>query len=143
MNIEVKIKKLDPNLPDLEYQTAGAVAFDVPVAEEVTIEPGETKFVRCGYIICPPEGYMIMLAPRGSNAKKGMAMPHSVGIFDQDFCGPEDEWRMPLRNVGKEPYTTKYGERLGQAVIVPIKRAKFVEIEEFEDKTRGGFGTTG
>jgi len=143
MDIEVKFKKLNPDLPDLEYQTAGAVAFDVPVAEVVTIEPGETKFVKCGYIICPPEGHMIMLAPRGSNSKKQIGMPHSVGIFDQDFCGPEDEWRMPLRNIGKEPYTTEFGERLGQGIIVPIMRANFSEINEFDDASRGGFGTTG
>lgn len=143
MDIDVKYKKLDPNLPDLEYQTAGAVAFDIPVAEEVTIEPGETKFVKCGYIICPPEGHMIMLAPRGSNAKKRLTMANCVGIFDQDFCGPEDEWRIPLYNIGIEPYTTKFGERLGQALIVPIKRARFSEIEEFTEPTRGAFGTTG
>ncbi|MFH1315188.1 MAG: dUTP diphosphatase [Candidatus Uhrbacteria bacterium] len=144
MNIEVKIKRLDPKLPPLEYKTAGAVAFDLPVREVVTIQPGETKIVRTGYVIVPPEGHAAILVPRSSNAKKLATMANCVGVFDQDFCGPEDEWRIALYNIGTQPYTTQFGERLGQILIVPIAKAQFREVEDHElGPNRGGFGTTG
>jgi len=144
MNIEVKIKRLDPKLPPLEYKTEGAVAFDLPVREEVTIQPGETKIIKTGYVIVPPDGHAAILVPRSSNAKKLATMASCVGVFDQDFCGPEDEWRIALYNIGTQPYTTKFGERLGQILILPIAKAQFREVEDHElGSNRGGFGTTG
>ncbi len=143
MDIEVKIKKLDPNLPDLEYKTPGAVAFDLSVRKEAVIRPGETKILPTGYVICVPEGYTLILAPRSSNAKKGLPMANGIGIIDQDYCGPEDELHLALHNRGKEPYTIKAGERIAQGLIVPIARAKFTEVDELEAPNRGGFGTTG
>ena len=144
MNIEVKIKRLDPKLPPLNYKTEGAVAFDIPVREEVTIQPGETRLVKTGYVIVPPDGHTIILVPRSSNAKKLVTMANCVGIFDQDFCGPEDEWQIPLYNIGTEPYTTSFGERLGQALVTPITKAQFREVDDYElGSNRGGFGSTG
>ena len=144
MQIEVKIKRLDPKLPPLEYKTGGAVAFDLPVREEITIKPGETKIVRTGYVIVTPPGHAIILAPRSSNAKKRLTMTNCVGLMDQDFCGPEDEYRIALHNLGQEPYTTEFGERLGQAMILPITKAQFREVEDHElGQNRGGFGSTG
>jgi dUTP pyrophosphatase len=144
MNIEVKIKRLDPRLPPLEYKTKGAVAFDLPVREQVTIHPGETILVKTGYVIAPPEGHAAILVPRSSNAKKLVTMANCVGIIDQDYCGPNDEWRIPLYNIGKEPYTTEFGERLGQVLITPITKVNFREVEDHElGENRGSFGSTG
>ncbi|MFH1433549.1 MAG: dUTP diphosphatase [Candidatus Uhrbacteria bacterium] len=143
MDIEVKFKKLDPNLPDLAYQTAGAVAFDLPVRESVTIEPGEKKIIPTGYVVCVPKGHALILAPRSSNAKKGLPMANGIGVIDQDYCGPNDELHLALFNRGKESYTTEVGERLAQGLFIPISRAKFVEVDELDTPNRGGFGTTG
>lgn len=144
MNIEVKIKRMDPKLQPLEYKTEGAVAFDLPVREEVTIQPGETKMIRTGYVICAPEGHAALLVPRSSNAKKLVTMANCVGVFDQDFNGPKNEWRIVLHNIGNEPYTTEFGERLGQVLITPITKVDFREVEDHElGENRGSFGSTG
>jgi len=144
MNTEVKIKRLDPKLPMLEYKTKGAVAFDLPIREEVTIQPGETKIVKTGYVICVPDGHAALIVPRSSNAKKLITMANCVGVIDPDYRGPEDEWRLALHNIGPEPYSTKFGERLAQVLLVPINKAEFREVDNSELETnRGGFGSTG
>ena len=144
MNIEVKIKRLDPKLPPLEYKTEGAVAFDLSVRESVVIQPGETKIIPTGYVIGVPENHALILACRSSCAKKGITMANGIGIIDQDYCGPDDELHLALFNHGKEPYTTAINERIAQGLIVPITKAQFREVEDHElGPNRGGFGTTG
>lgn len=143
MKIKVKIKRLDPDLPPLEYKTPGAVAFDLSVREEVTIQPGETKIIPTGYVVCVPEGHALILAPRSSNAKKGVNMANGIGIIDQDYCGPKDELHLALHNYGSGPYTVEQYERIGQGMIVPVAQVEFEETDQLDAPNRGGFGTTG
>ena len=89
-----------------------------------------------------PEGHALVLASRSSNAKKGLTMSNGIGIIDQDFCGPEDELRIALYNIGDAPYEVQPYERLAQGMIVPVMRPTFVEME-MKAQNRGGFGTTG
>jgi dUTP pyrophosphatase len=141
--MQVKIKRLDKNVPLPEYKTAGAVAFDLQLREEVTIAPGETKLCPTGLVICVPEGHALLLAPRSSNAKKGIMFGNNIGIVDQDYCGPNDELFLALHNVGKVAYTVELGERIGQGMFVPVTHVVFEEVEELEAPNRGGFGSTG
>ncbi len=141
--MRVKIKRIDPNVPMPEYKTPGSVAFDLHVREAVTIEPGESKLVKTGYVMTVPEGHALLLFPRSSNAKKQISFGNGVGVIDQDYCGPEDELRLALHNHGSEPYTVEAYERLGQGLFVPISVAEFEEVQEMTGPNRGGFGTTG
>ena len=52
---------------------------------------------------------------------------------------------MILINLGREPYALRHGERIAQAVIAPVTRAKFVVAETLDQTARGegGFGSTG
>ncbi len=143
MNIKVKIKRLDPNLPPLEYKTPGAVAFDLRVRKAAVLEPGETKIIPTGYVICVPEGHALILAPRSSNAKKGVNMANGIGIIDQDYCGPEDELHLALHNYGSEPYSVEKYERIGQGMIIPVVHAEFEEVDKLDAPNRGSFGSTG
>lgn len=140
--LSVRIKRLDPNLPVPEYKTAGAVGFDIAVREGGILAPGERRLFKTGLVVQVPPGYALLLASRSSNAKKGLTMANGIGVIDQDFCGPEDELRLALYNIGTEPYDVQPYERLAQGLIVPALQAEFVE-GEMEAKNRGGFGTTG
>ena len=139
----ILFKRLTPNVPIPEYKTAGAVAFDIAVPQGGTIQPGETKFFPTGLVMKVPEGHVLLVAPRSSNAKKQIRMGNGIGLIDQDYCGPTDELKLALNNFGQTPYTIEDGERIAQAIIIPILKAEFVETAEMEEKNRGGFGTTG
>lgn len=84
-----------------------------------------------------------MVAARSSLAKKkGLMLSNSVGVIDQDYCGPEDEVHILLYNFKKEPCRITRGERLAQGIFVKIDKADWEEVEEMERPTRGGIGST-
>lgn len=143
MNVPVTIKKLDPTVPTPAYETAGAVAFDLAASEEVTLQPQERRLVATGLVVCVPQDHVLILAPRSSNAKKGILFGNGIGIIDQDYCGPDDQLYLALYNIGTEAYTVKKGERIGQGLFVPVSRAEFHEVAELNAPNRGSFGTTG
>jgi len=140
----VTIHRIDKTLPLPCHETAGAVAFDLAVRETMTIAPDEIVAVPVNIIVATPPGYMFMIAARSSLArKKRLVLPNSIGIIDQDYCGPEDEVCVQLWNIGKEPSTVERGERIAQAMFVKIERAEWNEVEKIDGASRGGFGSTG
>lgn len=142
--MQIAIRRLSPNTPLPEYKTAGAVAFDLAVLEGKTLEPNERFLFSTGLVINVPNDHMLMLAPRSSNAKKGIRLSNGIGIIDSDYCGPNDELKLSLHNIGTAPYTVEAGERIAQGFFLPISRAVFYEPETWETlQDRGGFGTTG
>lgn len=141
--MQVSFRRLSPETPIPEYKTAGACAFDIAMLEEKTIKPGEREIFSTGLVVAVPADHALLLFSRSSNAKKGLRLGNSVGVIDQDYCGPNDELKVSLHNFGSEPYTVQKGERLVQGLIVPIARATFVEQTQLSGQDRGGFGTTG
>lgn len=135
--------RLTPETPVPEYKTPGACAFDIAVIEEGTLMPGERRLFRTGLVVQAPADHALILAPRSSNAKKGVRLANGVGIVDQDYCGPTDELFAALHNFGQTPYVVQKGERIMQGMFVPISRVEFIEVEALTSPDRGGFGTTG
>ncbi len=132
-----------PDVPLPAYQTAGACAFDLAVLETAVLAPGERRLFRTGLVVCVPEGHVLVLASRSSNAKKGICLANGIGIIDQDYCGPDDDLKLVLHNIGDAPYTVAAGERVAQGMFLPVTRAQLVEATELRTPSRGGFGTTG
>ena len=141
--MKVRIKRIDKSLPLPEYKTAGAAAFDLASRVSVTILPKGVVRVPLNVAIEPPPGYMVMLAARSSLHKKGIMLAHSVGIVDNDFCGNGDEYIVPLYNFTDKEVGIERGERLVQGVFKKYDRAEWEEVDDLQNKTRGGFGSTG
>jgi len=144
MPIPVDILKTHPDAEIPAYQTSGSCAFDLCPIEDAIIQPEEIVRLRTGLVICVPEGHTLIVAARSSlPKKKGLHVPQAFGIVDQDYCGPEDEMFLQLRNFTNKPVEVKKGERLCQALIVPITLAEFNEVDSLTAPNRGGFGSTG
>ena len=142
--MKLMIKRIDPSLPLPEYKTPGSVAFDVGSREDAVVPPRGIKLVPANLIICTPPGYMTMAAPRSSlPIKKGLTLANSVGILDQDHCGPDDELYLELLNLTDAPVEVKRGERLAQVIVVKIEKVDFEEAEKIEFPNRGDMGSTG
>jgi len=141
--MEVRIKRIDKNLPLPVYETAGAIGFDLLARETVEIESGQIALVPGNVIVETPDGYALLLASRSSTPrKKGLTPPHGLGVIDQDYCGPEDELKVQVQNFTTENVTVERGEKIAQGLFVKADRANFVEVEEMDRPTRGGFGST-
>lgn len=142
--MKLEVKRVDRELPLPDYQTPGSVAFDLYARMETIITPGAVGRIPANLIFNLPEGYALLIASRSSTPKKvGLSIPHGIGILDQDFCGPEDEAQVQVYNFTEAPVTVARGDRIAQALVVPIARCELVETETVAAASRGGFGSTG
>ena len=125
-------------LPKRAHRTdAGADLFSY---EECEIYPGEQKLVDTGIAIKIPEGYGGFIFNRSSQGKKGITIPHSVGVIDSDYRG---NLKVLLKNIGEDPYKISVGDRIAQLVIMPVLLPEFKDIWNDTERGTGGFGSTG
>lgn len=135
-------------LPD--YQTAGAAGADLRAnlrledrAGGIVIAPMARVVIPTGLRVAIPDGYEMQIRPRsGLAVKHGITLPNSPGTIDADYRGPLG---VPLINLGDQPFVVMHGERIAQAVVAPVVRARFALAETLGDTARGvgGFGHTG
>ena len=147
--IEVPIRRLpgQDDLPLPDYQTPHAAGMDlhaaVPAEAPVTLEPGRIHLIPCGFAMAVPVGYEAQVRPRsGLAAKHGVTMINGPGTIDADYRG---EVKVPLINLGQEPFVVTRGMRIAQMLICPVPRVTWRQVEQLEDTPRGegGFGHTG
>ncbi len=142
----VKYKLLDPRAKAPAYATAGAAAADLCALldEPLTLAPMQRALIPTGLAIeLPgPECVALVYARSGLSIKHGLTMANGVGVIDSDYRG---ELRVPMVNLGTEPYTVQPGERIAQLCIAPVWQAAFVQANDLSDTDRGagGFGSTG
>jgi len=139
----IKIKRFDKKLPLPEYKTGGAAAFDLLARETTKIRPGRIGYVPLNIALEPPKDHFFLLAARSSTHKSGLMPVHGIGIGDPDFCGDNDEYKMPLYNFSKKSVTVERGVRIAQGMFVKFIKADWQEVKKMKAKTRGGFGSTG
>ena len=141
--MKVKIKRLDKNLPLPRYETAGSVGFDFVCRETVAIKPHSLELVPANVIVETPPGYMLMVTLRSSTPRKrGLLIPHGVGVIDQDYCGEGDEIKIQVYNFTADPVIVERGDRIAQGIFVRVDAAQWSEVDQIESETRGGFGST-
>ena len=141
--IDIALQRLlhGEGLPLPAYATEHAVGLDVVAAESLTLMPGARHAVGTGFAIAIPHGYEVQVRSRS-----GLAVRHGItcltGTIDSDYRG---EVRVVLANLGGEPFEIVRGERIAQLVPAPVLRARFEEVPNLDETTRGvgGFGSTG
>ena len=113
---------------------------DLMSTENCEIYPGEQKLVDTGVAVKIPQGYAGFVFNRSSQGKKGITIPHSVGVIDADYRG---NIKVILKNTGEDPYEIQRGDRIAQLVVVPVVLCDFVDIWNDTQRGTGGFGSTG
>ena len=141
--MKIHIKRFDKEMPLPKYQTEGAAGFDLAARDTITIAPRSVGYVSLNVAIETPLDHFLLIATRGSTHKRGLMLANSVGIGDSDFCGDEDEYKAALFNFTDKPVTVERGDRIAQGIFIKFTRGEWEEVEKMENKTRGGFGSTG
>ncbi len=142
--MQVDIRRIDSSLPLPQYASAGSVGFDLVTRVTTTIEPRAMALVPGNVIVKVPEGYALLIIPRSSlPRKKGLVCPHSIGVIDQDYHGPNDELLVQVQNITEASVIVERGERIAQGVIVKVDTAEWREVNDHGADDRGGFGSTG
>ena len=143
--IAISVKKLRENAILPTYGSAEAAGADLYACleEDITIAPGESKFVPTGLAMEIPKGCAgLIYARSGLACKRGLAPANKVGVVDSDYRG---EIIVALHNHGNDPQTVENGERVAQFVITPVLTPAYEAAESLEETGRGagGFGSTG
>ena len=136
------------DLPAPAYATGGAAALDLRgcIDGPITLYPGDCPLIPTGFAVALPLGTALMLLPRsGLGHKHSIVLGNGTGLIDEDYRG---EVMVSLWHRGGEynrAYTVAPGDRIAQAVLVPIMRPSVVEVDELGETSRGagGFGHTG
>jgi dUTP pyrophosphatase len=144
------LKVLDPRLgrefPLPDYATAHSAGMDLRALCDaaVTLEPGEAQLLPTGMAIHigDPQLCAVILPRSGLGHKQGLVLGNLVGLIDADYQGP---LMVSLWNRGAVAQTVQPGDRIAQLVFMPVIRAGFRVVEQFEESARGagGFGHTG
>ena len=116
---------------------AGADLFS---NEDLEIYPDEQKLVDTGIAIKIPQGFAGFVYNRSSQGKKGITIPHSVGVIDSGY---RDTIKVLLKNIGDDPYKITAGDRIAQLVIQKVELVGFKDIWNDSTRGTGGFGSTG
>jgi dUTP pyrophosphatase len=133
---------------DPKFAYEGDSGFDLRanIEESITIEPFKRALVPTGLYFELVKGIEIQVRPRsGLAVKHGITVLNSPGTVDSHYRG---EIKVPLINLGEEPFTIVKGDRIAQAVIVPVfgeGKINLTKSDEINDTTRGegGFNSSG
>jgi dUTP pyrophosphatase len=138
--MEVKIKKLTPNAVIPSYAKAGDAGMDL-TATRMWFEDNNVCY-GTGLAFEIPEGYVGLLFPRSSNAKKDLLLSNSVGVLDSGYRG---EVTFKFRQTSGIATVYEVGDRIGQIIILPYPVIEFKEVEELSETERGdgGYGSSG
>jgi dUTP pyrophosphatase len=133
------------HLPLPAYATAGAAGMDLlaAVAEPVTLAPGARTLVPTGLAVALPPGHELQIRPRSGLAlRHGIVLPNSPATIDEDYRG---ELQVIVMNAGDAAFVIEPGMRIAQAVLAPVTRAAWQEVDALDATARGagGFGSTG
>lgn len=141
--IDVKILKVDKDLPTPKYVHQGDAGMDLYSAEAYSLKPGERKLFSTGLKIEIPESYEVQIRPRSGLAlKNGISIVNTPGTLDFQYRGVIG---VILINHGTEDFVVTRGDRIAQMVFNKFETAKLIEVEQLSETVRGegGFGSSG
>ena len=146
----VQIKILDPRLgtefPLPDYATEGSAGLDLRacVDGQLTVAPGETRLIPTGFAMHMQDTQLaaVILPRSGLGHKHGIVLGNLVGLIDSDYQG---QVFVSCWNRSDTAFEIEPGARIAQLVFLPVVRARWEWVAEFEtsDRAGGGFGHTG
>lgn len=152
--MKVRIKRLyeDAKLPTKAH--ADDAGFDLYAHSKSFDDEGNVVY-GVGVAFEVPKGYVGLLFPRSSNAKKDLLLSNSVGVLDSGYrgeisfkfkpCAKFDEYHLTWLKDANESTLYKEGDRIGQIIIMPYPEVEFVEVDELSETERGAgsYGSSG
>lgn len=130
-------------LPKYETEASAGMDLRANLETPIVLKPLGRALIPTGLFIELPVGYEAQVRPRSGLAiKHGISVLNTPGTIDADYRG---EVKVILVNLSDQEFEVGDGERIAQMVISEHVQAKWEEVEELTETTRGagGFGHTG
>lgn len=153
--MNINIKKLHQNAVVPSYAHHGDACFDLHATTVAGFEhighivyEGAPLVCGTGIAFSIPEGNVMLVFSRsGHGFHHDVRLANCTGIIDATYrgevmvkltCDSPDEDLTP-------PYKVNPGDRIAQAMIIPVERVAFTVVDELSETARGdgGFGSTG
>lgn len=144
----IRIKKLCDAAVVPSYAKDGDAGMDLTAVSKVYDMDGNVVY-GTGLAFEIPRGYVGLLFPRSSNAKKDLLLSNSVGVLDSGYRGEVMfKYRRVEATFGFErdtPSEYKVGDRIGQIIVLPYPYVRFEVVDELSssDRGTGGYGSSG
>lgn len=141
--MDIKIKYFTEDIDKLRYIDSKSDWIDLRAAETIDMKAGEFKLIPLGIAMQLPDGYEAHVVPRSSTFKNyGIIQTNSMGIIDETYCGPNDQWFMPA--FAMRDTTIRVNDRICQFRIMTHQpEINFVPSTLENNDDRGGHGSTG
>ena len=137
--LDIKVKKLasNANLPHQAHPSDAG--FDLTATSIIHDKSNNCTIYNVGLAFDIPDGYAMFIFPRSSSYKNNALMANCVGVIDSGYRGPV---HVIFRG---NAVRYKVGERIAQAVILPVPKVQYTEVDTLSDTDRGtnGLGSTG
>ncbi len=146
LQLKILDNRLGDGFPLPDYATDGSAGMDLRAMLDAPLElaPGQTELIPTGLAIyiADPALAAVILPRSGLGHKHGIVLGNLVGLIDSDYQG---QLFVSCWNRGAANFRIEVGERIAQLVLVPVVRAVFEQVEEFDhsDRGSGGFGHSG
>jgi dUTP pyrophosphatase len=140
--MNIKFKRLHSNAKVPTKATSGSAGFDCYVPVNMPpIQQGEIRKVPLGFSIQPESGYCVRLIPRSGLASKGLIIPNSPALIDEDYTGEVCVLLLSMGGI----FPLNAGDRICQLTVEKVVDTHFDIVDEVEETERGegGFGSTG
>ena len=149
--MKVKFKKLNSSAVTPAKAHSTDAGFDL-TAISCSVDKYGSYVYSTGIAIEIPHGYVGLLFPRSSVAKKSQILSNCVGVIDSDYRG---EIMLKFKHVegairhwifgGDCQEIYNVGERVGQLIIMKLPDIELEEADILSDTDRGtsGYGSTG
>lgn len=145
--MRVKIKKLHPDAVIPQYATSGSACFDLSSVGSAAhpADPVAVVFDTGLAFEIPQDHVMLVFSRSGHGFRSALRLSNCVGVVDADYRGSV---QVSLRcdSVSALPKTAPpLGERIAQALILPVQQVSFLEVDELgaTERGTGGLGSTG
>ena len=143
-DLEVRVIRLDPDLPLPTYAHPGDAGLDLFAREDAVVPAaGGRALVPTGIALALPIGHAGFVLPRSGLAlKHGVTVVNSPGLID---CAYRGEIKVILLNTDqRNAYRVQRGDRIAQLVVQAVMNVMWNEVSELDGEDRGGgFGHSG
>lgn len=144
MNVKLKVKRLTDTAKIPTYAHDGDACFDI-YSDGLHSLCGDTMTHKTGVKFSIPNGFALMIYSRsGMGFNDNTRLANCVGVIDSGYTG---EVMVKLTRDDGYFDALKYdqGDRIAQAMLIPVPVVEFEEVDDVEDTERGdgGFGSSG
>lgn len=144
---EIRFTKRLPTAQTPTKGTEHAAGFDLYAAAIEVEHVNKHLVIDTGLNVSfSPEHVMLVFGRSGLASKHGIRPANGVGVIDADYRGPlKVILRSDKLSFAEFREKIQIGDRIAQALLLPIPSASWCLVDALDETARGegGFGSTG